>query len=74
MYSEEQYACWEREAAAFDVERMREVVDRRIWRHEAEHEASRRFGLTIEVAIYLVSRAVKLGVIAEDGGHVLPAG
>jgi predicted nucleic acid-binding Zn-ribbon protein len=70
--SEEQHAAWKREAAAVEVERLREVVDRRMWRHEAENDAARRFGLSIQAAIYLVGRALELGVIGDEFGHVSP--
>jgi hypothetical protein len=71
-YSDEQRAAWEREAATVPVERVLEVVTHRMWRHEAENGCALRFSISIQVAIYFVSRAKEAGLIEEGPGKVWP--
>jgi hypothetical protein len=71
-YSDEQHAAWEREAETLPVERVREVVTRRMPRHRAEYGCANQFAISIEVAIYFVSRALKAKLIEEGPGEVWP--
>lgn len=74
MATDEEHAAWKLEARRVDSERIGEVVDRRMWRFEAELGCADHFGLSLQGAIYFVDQAIRRDVIGDDGGHVRPKG
>lgn len=71
MTHEEHERC-SRLAHALSFDPVREVVTRRMTQTEAENECALVLGISIETAVYYVSRAVREDAIGYERGDVFP--